>query len=61
MDSVKQKMMFKYTSTYDRDFKLELHTDAVDLSQILEDFESFLKGCGFVFEGHIDILNDNED
>lgn len=61
MDSVKQKMVFKYTSTYDRDFKLELSTNAEDLSQILEDFESFLKGCGFVFEGHIDIFNDNED
>lgn len=31
---------------------------AVSLTDILTEFEQFLKGNGFVFDGNIDIVND---
>jgi len=34
---------------------------AVRLDEILANFEDFLKGCGFVFEGHLDFVVGNED
>lgn len=30
-------------------------TDGVTLEELLEAFEDHLKGCGFSFEGHLDI------
>jgi hypothetical protein len=47
----------------------ELHVDntvthefrAEVLSTILENFESFLRGNGFHFEGNLDIVNDDYD
>lgn len=33
--------------------------DADSLHQILEEFEQFLRGCGFYFEGQLDIINEN--
>lgn len=33
--------------------------NAHELSVVLEEFELFLKGCGFSFDGHIDIVDDN--
>lgn len=32
--------------------------NAAHLDNILEEFELFLKGCGFVFEGHLDFIED---
>lgn len=34
------------------------NTNAVTLSEILEAFESYLKGCGFCFNGYLDIVED---
>jgi len=31
------------------------------LSDIVSEFEMFLKGCGFSFEGQLDLVNDNAD
>ena len=33
----------------------------VSLSDILPAFEDFLRGCGFVFEGHLDFVQDEEE
>ena len=35
--------------------------DGTYLPDILEDFESFLRGCGFHFDGIIDIVPPEED
>lgn len=34
-------------------------TQTVSLGQLLEDFELFLRGCGFSFSGHVQIVEDS--
>jgi hypothetical protein len=34
--------------------------ESVDLAEIVSHFEDFLKGCGFVIEGHLDFVVENE-
>jgi hypothetical protein len=36
----------------------EVETSASNLSDVLETFERFLRGAGFVFEGNVTIVND---
>jgi hypothetical protein len=33
---------------------------AVRLDEIVANFEDFLRGCGFVFEGHLDFVEDEK-
>jgi len=35
--------------------------DGSSLMEVIEDFEMFLKGCGFVFDGYLDIVPYEED
>ena len=58
-------MKFKFTGEYEpmpfQDAiasKRKIEFEADSLSHILEQFEMFLRGCGYVFEGQIDIVND---
>lgn len=44
-------------STYKQTVTAELD-DVETLPQLLEAFEQFLRGCGFYFDGHIDIIDD---
>jgi hypothetical protein len=39
----------------------KIASDEVLLSEVLEQFEYFLKGCSYVFDGHVDIINEEED
>lgn len=39
----------------------KIASDEVTLSEVLEQFEYFLKGCSYVFDGHVDIINEEED
>jgi hypothetical protein len=39
--------------------KITYETDDYTLNALLENFEDFLKGCGFVFDGNIDIVKDD--
>ena len=32
--------------------------DAVELSGIVGEFETFLRGCGFTIKGYLDVVND---
>ena len=32
---------------------------AVHLDDIIEEFELFLKGCGFYFDGHLTVMDDD--
>lgn len=34
-------------------------TQKESLAELLEEFEQFLRGCGFVFEGHLDIVDND--
>lgn len=51
------KITFKKES---KDGVVTHETPAVCLPDILEDFEAFLRGCGFVFSGHLEIVAEEE-
>ena len=58
-------MKFKFTGEYEPmpfqdaiSSKRKIEFEAESLSNILEQFEMFLRGCGYVFEGQIDIVNE---
>lgn len=55
-------MEFSYTQT-DMFGKPEktynLSTNNLVLGDILQDFEMFLRGCGFQFDGTVDIVDEN--
>ncbi len=36
-----------------------IETHSYELDEVLECFERFLRGCGYSFDGHIDIVKDN--
>jgi hypothetical protein len=42
------------------DSKLTFEFNAVSLDRLLEEFELFLKGSGFVFDGRLDITQDED-
>lgn len=51
---------FQHTSEYDNQPKVQviMTTDAVSLTDILGTVEDFLRGAGFVFDGHITIVDE---
>lgn len=54
------KITFKYIYRIDQPYKsLEYNTESVDLDEILEDFEYFLRGVGFHFDGKI-VISEEE-
>jgi hypothetical protein len=55
-------MEFKLTQSYDSTRTVTTTTTAVTLDDILEEFEMFLRGCGFIIDGTLDVIpNDTED
>lgn len=52
--------MFKFEHKSHDNTKVTLETEAVCLTDILEEFEMFLKGCGFSFDGNI-VIEDPEE
>jgi len=52
--------MFKFEHKSSDNTKITLETEAVCLTDILEEFQMFLKGCGFGFDGDI-VIEDLED
>lgn len=36
-------------------------SDEETLSEVLADFEQFLRGCGYYFEGHLEIISEDDD
>ena len=54
--------------TYDRnnefdmcDVKMTIANDDISLTQLLEQIELFLKACGYVFTGELDIFGGERD
>ena len=35
--------------------------ESIELGEIVVNFEDFLRGCGFVFKGHLDFVEDEDD
>jgi hypothetical protein len=40
---------------------ITFEVDDPDLTEILTEFELFLKGCGFHFKGHLDFVDEGEE
>lgn len=53
---------FEHVSEYDNQPRTVTHvrTDAVSLPELIGVFEDFLRGSGFVFDGHLDIVTEEE-
>jgi hypothetical protein len=58
-------MKFKFTGEYEPmpfqdavSSKRKIEFEAETLTDILEQFEMFLRGCGYVFDGQLDIVDD---
>lgn len=39
--------------------KINFETKNDNLEDVLSDFEMFLRGCGYFFDGHLDIINED--
>lgn len=39
--------------------RLEYSSSAETLPELLADFEQYLRGCGFVFDGQVDIVSED--
>lgn len=52
---------YKFVRVSDDGSKTISVTRAMVLSEVIEEFESFLRGCGFVFDGHIEIVDDENE
>jgi hypothetical protein len=48
------------TPMEDNQANVGMEFKAVMLDEIVANFEDFLRGCGFVFEGHLDFVGDEE-
>jgi len=53
---------FEHVSEYPNQPKtiVNVNTDAVSLPEILGVMEDFLRGCGFHFDGRLDIVEEEE-
>jgi DNA gyrase/topoisomerase IV subunit B len=49
---------FTFTSEFDT-LKQTLEFRADTLDEILQNFEYFLRGCGFYFNGHLDFIDED--
>lgn len=51
--------IFKKTNEEDGvEVSISIQGDGHNITTLLEEFESFLRGCGFIFDGNIDIIED---
>lgn len=41
-------------------FQLEMQSDKEFLYDLISDLTDYLRGCGFVFDGHLAIVEDND-
>jgi hypothetical protein len=58
-------MKYKFIKIKDVDSRYDvsnitMEVDTVDLTKLIEEFELFLRACSFGFEGHLEIVKDDE-
>ncbi len=51
--------IFSKTDPFDHS-RIQLEFSAETLDEVLEVFECFLRGCGFVFLGHVEIAEEED-
>lgn len=53
--------MDRYTFSCESESRTVGHTNRAEtLFEVITDFEHFLRGCSFVFDGSLDIISDDE-
>lgn len=62
---IKDDNMYQFTKFKDPENKFDnsdlvMTCDTIVLSELLENFENFLKGCGYIFEGSVQIIDTEE-
>jgi len=53
-------MKFTLICEHDEGYKVTHEFDNILLADTLDKIQNFLKGCGFVFDGVLDIIDENE-
>jgi len=43
------------------EYNYRMSTTAVTLDELLPDFDQFLRGMGFSYDGHLEIVNEEEE
>lgn len=59
---MRHKFMYEWGKEFDTkkpEIRVVHETDSVTLSEVVEAFENYLRGCGFIFDGHLDIVEDD--
>lgn len=54
------ELEFKLKQSYENTRTVTHTTNAVTLSDILQEFQMFLEGCGFQIDGTLDVVPDEE-
>ena len=49
---------FKFECQHESGEKITYESDKIYIFDVLEDFQNFLKGAGFIFDGVIDVVKD---
>ena len=49
------------TNEVQLDSKITYEFEGTDLKNVLENIECFLRGTGFIFDGELGIVNENEE
>lgn len=52
---------YKFIRTSDDGSKTINITEAMILTEVIDEFEAFLRGCGFVFDGHLEVVDDKDE
>jgi len=59
--------MIKFIKTHDEknkfdttDVEIKLPLGEITLTETIEAFEEFLKACGYVYDGHLDFIEDED-
>lgn len=61
---MKEFIIKNYPDTFNviNDYDVTVKIDPqLNLSDVLESFERFLKACGYVFDGHVEIVSEFEN
>lgn len=56
------RFQFKKMQDPDNEFSTStviVESSAVTIDKVLEDFEDFLRGCGYYFKGNLEIVEDD--
>lgn len=56
----KHKFIYFHEGYNNETTELDYTSSAITLTDLLSDFEYYLKGCGFTFDGHLDIVEEED-